>query len=246
MPEETELTESVQADTLESSTEEVVAEPAGETYTIKVDGEEQQVTLDELRDGYSRQADYTRKTQELVSERQRLQQYEAIGKALEADPAATLEALSTAFGVEDNFNTRTTTNTEESWEMKDPHDERLAKLETQIEQQAKLQRQQDLEREISGLKERFGEFDEQELFSHALKEQIPNLEAAFTHMRFSEVADKAQRLEEEQERVQSKREASVVEGGATKQAGSVVRGGVGQTPSSIRDAFLQAKEQLGS
>ncbi len=184
MPEETELTESVQADTSESSTE-VVTEPAGETYTIKVDGEEQQVTLDELQDGYSRQADYTRKTQELASERQRLQQYEAIGKALEADPAATLEALSTAFGVEDNTKITNTTDTEDRWEMDDPHDKRLAKLETQIEQQAKVQRQQDLEKEISGLKNRFGEFDEQELFSHALKEQIPNLEAAFTHMRWS-------------------------------------------------------------
>jgi hypothetical protein len=31
------------------------------SYTVKVDGEEFEVTLDELRNGYQRQADYTRK-----------------------------------------------------------------------------------------------------------------------------------------------------------------------------------------
>lgn len=38
-------------------------------YTVKVDGEEVQVTLDELTKGYSRQADYTRKSQALAEER---------------------------------------------------------------------------------------------------------------------------------------------------------------------------------
>ena len=38
-------------------------------YTIKVDGEEQEVTLEELQNGYSRQRDYTRKTQELAQQR---------------------------------------------------------------------------------------------------------------------------------------------------------------------------------
>ena len=38
-------------------------------YTIKVDGEETQVTLEELQNGYSRQREYTRKTQELAQQR---------------------------------------------------------------------------------------------------------------------------------------------------------------------------------
>jgi len=71
-------------DTPESSTEEA-AEPADSTYTVKVDGSESEVTLSELQQGYQRQADYTRKTQELASERQRLEQAEAIVSALEAD-----------------------------------------------------------------------------------------------------------------------------------------------------------------
>lgn len=38
-------------------------------YTIKIDGEELEVTLDELRSGYQRQSDYTKKTQAVAEER---------------------------------------------------------------------------------------------------------------------------------------------------------------------------------
>jgi len=41
------------------------------TYTIKVDGKDVEVTLDELQDGYSRQADYTRKSQVLAEQRRK-------------------------------------------------------------------------------------------------------------------------------------------------------------------------------
>ena len=52
----------VTADSPDSSVE-VLGEPVGDGYTVKVDGVEEQVSLNELRDGYQRQADYTRKTQ---------------------------------------------------------------------------------------------------------------------------------------------------------------------------------------
>ena len=45
--------------------------------TVKVDGVEQEVTLEELQRGYSRQQDYTRKTQELSHERKTLEQQQA-------------------------------------------------------------------------------------------------------------------------------------------------------------------------
>ena len=77
----------------EEETEEEVEEEEEETeivaekdlkYTIKVDGEELEVGIEELKNGYQRQADYTRKSQALAeqrketeaiqSERQRLEQ----------------------------------------------------------------------------------------------------------------------------------------------------------------------------
>jgi hypothetical protein len=44
-------------------------EASAETFKVKVDGKEQEVTLDELTKGYSRTADYTRKTQALAETR---------------------------------------------------------------------------------------------------------------------------------------------------------------------------------
>ncbi len=54
----------------ESEEDEVEEEP--DVYAVKVDGEELEVSLDELISGYSRHSDYTRKTQELSSERSEL------------------------------------------------------------------------------------------------------------------------------------------------------------------------------
>lgn len=42
--------------------------------TVRVDGQDVQVSMDEMRNGYMRQADYTRKTQELAQQRQQLEQ----------------------------------------------------------------------------------------------------------------------------------------------------------------------------
>ena len=54
------------------------ADPQGqptepETFVVKVNGQEQEVTLDELLHGYMRNQDYTRKTQALAEERRNLQ-----------------------------------------------------------------------------------------------------------------------------------------------------------------------------
>ena len=43
------------------------------SYTVKVNGQELDVTLDELRNGYSRDADYRRKTEELSNQRKNFQ-----------------------------------------------------------------------------------------------------------------------------------------------------------------------------
>jgi len=49
--------------------EEVAEIETSPSYTVKVDGEEVEVNLDELRNGYQRQADYTRKSQSLAEQR---------------------------------------------------------------------------------------------------------------------------------------------------------------------------------
>ena len=227
-------------DTPESSTEEA-AEPADSTYTVKVDGSESEVTLSELQQGYQRQADYTRKTQELASERQRLEQAEAIVSALEADPKGALTALSTAFGIEDN---RSSSPTDEWEEDSDPQEQRIASLEATVAQQTRASRQTALEKEVNALHSKYGDFDADALYKHALTNRIPNLEAAYAHMNFGSLATYAGRLHEDRERTESKRGAKV-ESGTSRQAG-VVTSTTAEKPMSIREAFAQAKKELGT
>ena len=224
------------------SSVEVQQEPAGESYTVKVDGSEEQVSLDELRDGYQRQADYTRKTQELASERSRLQQAEAIVQSLEADPAGTLEALGDAFGVARA--TGEPTGAVDPWDEPDPNEQRLATLEARLEQQDRVHRRQQVEKQVETLKGSYGEFNASELYQHALKHKIGNLEAALTHMRYNDVATRANKLEQDQERTEAKREASMVEPSGSKQAGSSTE--PVSKPNSIREAFADAKRSLTS
>jgi hypothetical protein len=58
-------------------TEPVAQEPTPEEpvkYTVKIDGVEKQVTLDELQKGYMMNSDYTKKTMELADQRKQLEQ----------------------------------------------------------------------------------------------------------------------------------------------------------------------------
>ncbi len=70
---EVENPDGLTADDLVDDTQEGVNETPG-TYTIKVDGKDVEVTLDELQAGYSRQADYTRKSQVLAEQRKKAEE----------------------------------------------------------------------------------------------------------------------------------------------------------------------------
>jgi hypothetical protein len=51
--------------------------PSDFKVKVKVNGQEQEVTLDELKNGYQRQSDYTQKTQEIAQQKQALTQQES-------------------------------------------------------------------------------------------------------------------------------------------------------------------------
>lgn len=61
--------ETEEASEEEEATEELEETEEPEVYTIKVDGEELEVDIDELKSGYQRQSDYTRKSQALAEAR---------------------------------------------------------------------------------------------------------------------------------------------------------------------------------
>lgn len=79
------LEEDVQEEEVE---EEVVEEDQEPLYVVKIDGEEIEVPLSELQQGYSRNADYTRKTQALSAQRKELE-------SLQQDYVQRVNALNT-------------------------------------------------------------------------------------------------------------------------------------------------------
>ena len=109
--EEEESTEETQDESLdEESEEEEEAETAEEEseesdeeveeellYAVTINGEEQEVTLDELMKGYSRQSDYTRKTQDVAKERRDMgtlqQQYNSELAQIQQERQQYLESL---------------------------------------------------------------------------------------------------------------------------------------------------------
>jgi hypothetical protein len=210
----------------------------GDSFTVKIDGAEQQVTLDELQNGYQRQADYTRKTQELASERERLAQGEAIVQALESDPEGAISALAGAFGVGGGNQQIMPDQTE--YEDLDPEEFRLRRIESSIEEQNRALRQQNLQKEVKTLRSKYDgiDFDEKALYAHALKNKINNLDAAFTHMNW----DKMQTAEKDAEIVGEKRAAQIVDGIPGSPEGNVER--AVRAVDSIRDAFALANQEL--
>jgi hypothetical protein len=62
------------ADVIEGDEAEAYEEDTGERFTVKVDGEDIEVGLDELVNGYSRQSSYTKKSQALSQERKEFEE----------------------------------------------------------------------------------------------------------------------------------------------------------------------------
>jgi len=113
-PEETQLSESEEddgaalseelsadADAADEETQEEQSEEDGESeeqdqpthFTVKVDGKEVEVTLDELQKGYSRTQDYTRKTQQIAEIRKQVEVETEAVRAERAQYAQMLGAL---------------------------------------------------------------------------------------------------------------------------------------------------------
>lgn len=192
--------------TIEQPTTDASAEtPATEVprFTVKVDGQELEVTQDELLAGYQRQSSFTRKSQELAAEREQLQIADAIWKKLQEDPAGTLEAL------QEHFETELRT------EPLSAEEARLAAVEAHIEQQRQAELDAEINTEMDRLTAEYGQFDRLDLIQFAIDNQIGSLEAALAlQLRTIE------RASGEQKRLAAKKAAPPVAGGTSVAAGA--------------------------
>lgn len=228
--EDDESTEDVAEGT--EATSEVTTE--GEKYTVKVDGQEIEVDLDELLNGYQRQSDYTRKTQALKEQSERYAAFDALDKAFAEDPVGTLRSLALSLGVTDLGGA----GAEESAEQFDPDDpvaSRVMELERQVQeanailqQQETARRQEAVDRELDAVKTKFNQpdLDETALLRFAIDNGISNLEMAYRAMKYEEASAAPKPPEQ---KLAKKRAKPKVEGGSSRNVGVVP--GSSDTPS---------------
>jgi hypothetical protein len=218
-------------------------EHADKPVRLTVDGEEIEVPLAEALSGYQRQADYTRKTQELAEQRRQVQFATALQEALQNDPKGTVELLSQHYGVNSQQ------PSEEELEMMDPVERQYRQLETRIQAFEQEKAMRELENQIESLSRRYGElFDANEVVAKALASGNTNLEAVYKQIAFDRLYDQtrtksvaqAKQTEDTKKIVEAKREAAVVSKGSSAKSADVSSKPI----KSVRDAFESAKRQL--
>jgi hypothetical protein len=214
-------------------------EVAAKSVKLQVNGEEIVVPLQEALAGYQRQADYTRKTQELSEQRKQVEFAATLAQSLQEDPAGTLQALQQHYGV--------TAQPEVEDEWLDPAEKQLRQLEQRVAAFEQQKAMDELTRTIDKLQSKYGEdFNPDEVVAKALATGITDLEAVFKQITFDKVYSKAseasKKLAEEQARVQAKRSATIVSTGTSSKGGSAT---TTAQPKTVFEAFEQAKKGLG-
>lgn len=208
---------------------------------LQVDGQEVQVPLQEALAGYQRQADYTRKTQELSEQRKQVQFAATLAQSLQEDPAGTLQALQQHYGLGAPIQDQ---QVEEEW--LDPAEKQLRSLEQRIAAFEQQKAMDELTRTVDSLQSKYGDdFNADEVVAKALATGSTDLEAVFKQITFDKVYSKAseasKKLAEEQARVEAKRSASVVSGGSSNKNSVAPKAA---KPTSVFEAFEQAKKTL--
>ena len=216
-------------------------EYADRNVKLNVAGEEVDVPLKEALAGYQRQADYTRKTQELSEQRRQVQFGGALQEALQNDPKGTLELLKQHYGLDE------TPLTPEEEELQDPVEKQYRQLEQRVQAFEHQKAADELERTVASLQAKYEDFDANEVVSRALALGSTNLEAVYKQISFDNVYEDAKAIREirskaasdEQVRTSAKRQAGVVSGGTTSSSADVSAKPI----TSLREAFEAAKRQ---
>jgi hypothetical protein len=218
---------------------------------IKLDGEDLEVPLSEALAGYQRQADYTRKTQELAQQKEQFQFATALQSALDNDPAATIDLLSKHYGISRQAVSEMIADGED-FDSLDPTEQKYRELDKRLASFEDYQSKQEIEREVQRLKSKYEDFNINEVVTTALRINSTDLEGTYKQMAFDKMMAKAE-LERQAREVQQQKENSLLE---SKRQASVVSGGSSATASttsesfepitSVAEAWAAAKRSMGA
>ena len=210
-----------------------IDDPDNRYERVKVDGEDVEVPYSELVKGYSREADYTRKTQALAQQRQEAEFGLRLQQALASNPQLTLQILAQQHGLSLAEAQAQVAQVEEEDAYSDPLEREIAQ-----ERRARLaledrlsQREADeqLERAVTGLRNQYNLSNEdlQAVVGTAYQmgvgpEAFPMI---YKTMQFDRIDArvKAHRAEQERQRAETTRRQA-----AKTQANQVISNGTGQ------------------
>ena len=228
-----------------------VEEYANHRVPVKLDGEELQVPLSEAIAGYQRQADYTRKTQELSQQRDQFQFASALEAALQRDPAATIDMLSNHYGISRQA-AQDMVSEDDGFDLLDPTEQKYKQLDKRIASFEEYQSKQQVEKEVSLLQQKYQDFNIQEVVNAALRSGSTDLEGTYKQIAFDKMMAKeelARKAAEKQQQgannvVAAKRQASVISGGSSATTNTTSESF--QPITSVSAAWEAAKRSMGA
>lgn len=217
-----------ESDDDESDDEEAEDTPAPERklkVTVKGDdGTDQEIEVDESEvvKGYQRQADYTRKTQEIAQLREEAEYGLNLARALEEDPSKTLAILQMLHQDVDVAAAED--------ELLDPQEKRLRQVESFIEAQNQAELEAKVTRELDAYSAKFG-LEPDEVLQHALDLNlgVEQLDLAVRSLMFEK--SQIQAAVSEHEASEAAAEAAV---GDAKAQAAFIAGGSATTPDATQ------------
>ena len=236
----------------------------GEYYAkVRVDGEEMEVPVKEALQGYQRQADYTRKTQELSQRAQQVQFWETVDRAMQADPASTMQFLQNQYGIGQAEVAANTSYEEPEYDwFTDPSEKKIAQLEQQLQQVTSYFEQQQasqlLDQVVGHLQQKYGEdFDPKNVITEAVNRGISDprflesvyKEMAFDRLRARQSAEsdvRARRESQDQSRARAAQDAASTVSGGVSSGAAVRTPAPASRPRTIQEAWALAKQQTAS
>lgn len=230
---------------------------------VKVDGQDLEVPLGEALSGYSRTADYTRKTQELAEQRQAAEYALTVERALRAQPAETLRLLAQQYGVE--FGSPTVPSApsyEDDYDDNpyiDPTERRIAQVERQnqllTQQWQERQANEHLRATIGSIQQRYqlNEGDVREVVATALQRGVgpESFDMIWKGIAFDRAMTAQQQAAARQVAATQQRQAAGANAAQLiGNGGSATRAGTSPAPANagpmtIAEAYEQAERELG-
>lgn len=234
------------------------SEFADHVVRVKVDGEEIDVPVADLAAGYSRTADYTRKTQALAQEREQIAFWQQVDQAMKVNPQMTLQYLEQQYGIspaQASAGVAAAQDDEDEWGYVDPATKALRdevrELRQLMQPLATQTRQQQivaaLEQTVAQLTAKYGDdFNADEVIQEATRrgvKDVREIESVYRDMAF----DRYRALSAAQQLQQANSAASTAQRRAAAQQASaqVTAGGSARgvnAPPPVHERNLTARE----